>query len=146
VDSLALNELGVSRIKDSRATCSSAEYPRKPCSRPATFFYGTFSVGVGASTSIKSSLSHFKEDWPLEELCTLGSRGRMALMVQLSLVCSVPTKAAGFNTTYDAPFKIPSIAVGVPALLPARLLLALPVLLRDELLIDELIGIGENMI
>jgi hypothetical protein len=41
---------------------------------------------------------------------------------------------------------ITSIAVGVPALLPVQLLLPSLLAVRDELLMDALIGAGEKMI
>ncbi len=40
---------------------------------------------------------------------------------------------------------ISSIAVGVPALLPVRLLLLALLAVRDELLMDALVRTGENM-
>jgi hypothetical protein len=49
-------------------------------------------------------------------------------------------------TRYDAPFMITSIAVGVPALLPGRLLILLLLAAEDGLLMDGLEGTGENMI
>ncbi len=63
-----------------------------------------------------------------------------------ALVCPTGTNAAGFMTRYDAPFMITSMAVGVPALLPGRLLILLLLAVEDGLLMDALEGTGDNMI
>jgi hypothetical protein len=47
---------------------------------------------------------------------------------------------------FYAPFMITSIAVRVPALLPVQLLLLALLAVRDELLMDALVGTGEILI
>jgi hypothetical protein len=85
----------------------------------------------------------------MEGSCRTVSIGRIPsgrLTETNALVCPTGTNAAGFMTMYDAPFMITSMAVGVPALLPGRLLILLLLAVEDGLLMDALEGTGENMI